>query len=128
MVKNVCLMHILHFEMSISASKCAIIISNIHLLMYYWNKLQHMQHKNWLFFFNVVKYNASHLRQLIESGLLKFSGTAPPRGTQFFRFHIHFHRKAPTLEVHAPPPNWVHAPTGNPGSASARELWDVCLG
>ena len=33
-VKNVCLMHILHFEMSISASKCAIIISNIHLLMY----------------------------------------------------------------------------------------------
>ena len=33
-VKNVYLMHILHFEMSISASKCAIIISNIHLLMY----------------------------------------------------------------------------------------------
>ena len=32
--KNVCLMHILHFKMSISASKCAIIISNIHLLMY----------------------------------------------------------------------------------------------
>ena len=47
---NVCLMHILHFEMSISAFKCAIIISNIHLLMYCWNKLQHMQHKNWLFF------------------------------------------------------------------------------
>ena len=31
-VKNVCLMHILHFEMSISASKCATIISNINLL------------------------------------------------------------------------------------------------
>ena len=49
-VKNVHHMHILYFERSISASKCAIIISNIHLLMYCWNKLQHMQHKNWLFF------------------------------------------------------------------------------
>ena len=64
-------MHILHFKMSISVSKCAIIISNIHLLMYCWNKLQQMQHKNWLFFFfNVVKYDTSHLRQLIGSGLL----------------------------------------------------------
>ena len=45
-VKNVCPVHILHFKMSISASKCAIIISNIHLLMYCSNKLQHMQHKN----------------------------------------------------------------------------------
>ena len=62
-------MHILHFKMSISASICAIIISNIHLLMYCWNKLQHVQHKNW--FFNVVKYDTSHLRQLIGSGLLK---------------------------------------------------------
>ena len=33
----------------------------------------------------------------------------PPYGTQFFRFHIHFHQKAPMLEVHAPP-KWVHAP------------------
>ena len=48
-VKNVYLMHILHFKMSISASKYAIIISNIHLLMYCWNELQQMQHKNWLF-------------------------------------------------------------------------------
>ena len=45
-VKNVCLMDILHFKMPISASKCAIIISNIHLLIYCWNKLQYMQHKN----------------------------------------------------------------------------------
>ena len=49
-VKNVCLMHILHFKMSISPSKCAIIIFNIHLLMYCWHKLQHIQHKNWGFF------------------------------------------------------------------------------
>ena len=48
--KKCILMHILHFEMSISASRCAIIISNIHLLMYCWNKLQHMQHKNSLIF------------------------------------------------------------------------------
>ena len=41
-------MHILHFKMSISASKCAIIIS-----------------------FNVVKYDTFHLQQLIGSGLLK---------------------------------------------------------
>ena len=26
-----------------------------------------------------------------------------PHGTQFFRFRIHFHRKVPTSEVHAPP-------------------------
>ena len=35
---------------------------------------------------------------------------ATPYGTQFFRFRIHFHQKAPTSEVHAPP-------MGNPGSA-----------
>ena len=65
-------MHILHFKMSISASKCAIIISNIHLLMYCWNKLQQMQHKNWFgFFFNVIKYDTSHLQKLIGSDLLK---------------------------------------------------------
>ena len=65
-------MHILHFKMSISASKCAIIVSNRHLLMYCRNKLQRMQHKSWLFFFfNVVKYDTSHLWQLIGSGLLK---------------------------------------------------------
>ena len=28
----------------------------------------------------------------------------PPYGTQFFCFRIHFHRKVPMLEVHAPPP------------------------
>ena len=71
-VKNIYLMHILHFKMSISASKYAIIISNIHSLMYCWNKLQHMQHKNCFFFFNVVKYDTSHLWQLIGSGLLKY--------------------------------------------------------
>ena len=27
---------------------------------------------------------------------------AIPYGTQFFHFHIHFHRKASALEVHAP--------------------------
>ena len=26
----------------------------------------------------------------------------PPHGTQFFHFRIHFHRKVPTSEVHAP--------------------------
>ena len=41
----------------------------------------------------------------------KFSGVHPPYGTQFFHFHIHFHRKAPMSEVHAPqngftPPYW----------------------
>ena len=25
----------------------------------------------------------------------------PPYGTQFFHFHLHFHQKAPTSEVHA---------------------------
>ena len=28
---------------------------------------------------------------------------ATPYGTQFFHFRIHFHRKAPTSEVHTPP-------------------------
>ena len=42
----------------------------------------------------------------------------PPYGTQFFRFHIHFHRKAPMLEVHAPLMG-ARPPTGNPGSATA---------
>ena len=36
--------------------------------------------------------------------------TPPPHGTQFFHFHIHFHQKVPTSEVHAP--QWVHAPHG----------------
>ena len=30
-------------------------------------------------------------------------GACPPYGTQFFHFRIHFHRKVPTSEVHAPP-------------------------
>ena len=30
------------------------------------------------------------------------SGAHHPYGTQFFRFHIHFHRKAPASGVHAP--------------------------
>ena len=38
-------------------------------------------------------------------------GARPPYGTQFFRFRIHFNRKVPTSEVHAPP-------TGSPGSAT----------
>ena len=29
-------------------------------------------------------------------------GACPPYGIQFFRFHIHFHQKVPTSEVHAP--------------------------
>ena len=36
----------------------------------------------------------------------------PPQQAQFFRFHIHFHQKAPVSEVGAPK-------TGNPGSATA---------
>ena len=39
-----------------------------------------------------------------------------PYGTQFFHFHIHFHQKVPTSEVHAPPnrctppygKSWIH--------------------
>ena len=33
----------------------------------------------------------------------------PPYGTKFFRFHIHFCRKAPMSEVHAPPyrKSWI---------------------
>ena len=32
-------------------------------------------------------------------------GHSPPsNGTQFIRFHIHFHQKAPLSEVGAPPP------------------------
>ena len=43
---------------------------------------------------------------------------APPYGTQFFHFHIHFHQKVPTSEVHAPLMG-ARPPTGNPGSATA---------
>ena len=43
----------------------------------------------------------------------------PPDGTQFFHFHIHFSRKMPVLEVHTPPPQWVHAPL--------REILDLPL-
>ena len=39
----------------------------------------------------------------------KLPGESPPYGTQFFRFHIDFHRKAPASEVHAPQ-KWVNAP------------------
>ena len=45
---------------------------------------------------------------------------ATPYGTQFFCFCIHFHRKAPTSEVHAPS-NGCTPPMGNPGSAT--EYW-----
>ena len=38
-------------------------------------------------------------------------GACPPRRTQFFHFCIHFHQKAPALEVHVPL-------MGNPGSAT----------
>ena len=31
-----------------------------------------------------------------------FPHSPSPYGTQFFRFHIHFHRKEPTSEVHVP--------------------------
>ena len=44
-------------------------------------------------------------------------GTRHPYETQSFNFHIHFHQKAPALEIHAP--QRVYAPsTGNPGSAT----------
>ena len=36
-----------------------------------------------------------------ESGGRGRSSTRPPNGTQFFRFHIHFQRKVPMLEVGA---------------------------
>ena len=45
-------------------------------------------------------------------------GTRPPYGTQFFHFHIQFHQKVPTSEVHAPPNGCTPPPTGNPGSAT----------
>ena len=44
-------------------------------------------------------------------------GACPPYGTQFFRFHIYFHRKVSTSEVHAPLTG-ARPPTGNPGSAT----------
>ena len=31
------------------------------------------------------------------------AGRTPPYGTKFFHFHIHFHQKVPTSEVHTPP-------------------------
>ena len=43
---------------------------------------------------------------------------AIPYGNQFFRFHIHFNRKAPTSEVHTPLTG-ARPPTGIPGSATA---------
>ena len=51
-IKNVFIMHILHLKMSISASKCAIIISNIHLVMYCWNNAAKAILK--LFFFSLM--------------------------------------------------------------------------
>ena len=45
-------------------------------------------------------------------------GARPPHGTQFFLFHIHFHQKVPTSEVHAPLNGCTPPPTGNPGSAT----------
>ena len=58
------------------------------------------------------------------SSLADLEGRArrtPPYGTKFFRFRTHFCRKAPTLEVHAPPP----PPTGNPGSATGHLIPSV---
>ena len=54
-------------------------------------------------------------------------GAAAPNGTQFFRFQIRFHRKAPTSEVCAPRPQCVGTPasTGNPGSAAVE--WRVSI-
>ena len=44
--------------------------------------------------------------------------TPPPRhGTQFFRFHIHFHRKVSMLEVHVSPNGSTPPLTGIPRSA-----------
>ena len=43
---------------------------------------------------------------------------ALPYGTQFFHFCIHFHRKAPASEVHAPLNGCTPPPTGNPRSAT----------
>ena len=69
--------------------------------------------------------SSSHFMKLLYLRIDRSRGVcpahAPPHGTQFFCFRIHFHRKVPTLEVHAPPPppQRVHAPpTGNPGSAT----------
>ena len=69
---------------------------------------------------------------LADLGGGAYRAHALPYGTQFFRFCMHFHQKAPrithkdapdaSLPVHAlsgPRPPWVHAPpTGNPGSAT----------
>ena len=53
----------------------------------------------------------------------------PPNGIQFFRFHIHFHRKAPASEVGTPPNGSAPPPppTGNPGSATAGACFDGVL-
>ena len=50
------------------------------------------------------------------------AGSTPPYGTKFFRFHIHFHQKAPMLGVHTPP-NGSTPPTGNPGSTDKSKVF-----
>ena len=48
----------------------------------------------------------------------------PPHGTQFFHFHIHFHRRVPMSEVHAPPPLMGARP---PPPPPLREILDPPL-
>ena len=60
----------------------------------------------------------SYLSLVIGGSRGGVPGARPPYGTQFFRFCIHFHRKVPTSEVHAPLTG-ARPPTGNPGSATA---------
>ena len=52
-------------------------------------------------------------------------GIPPSHGTQFFRFHIHFHQKAPASEVDVPP-NSSTPPTGKTGSATTWAFkWNI---
>ena len=55
-------------------------------------------------------------------------GARPPNRINFFRFHICFRQKVYVLEVGAPPPQRVGAPpTGNPGSATAFDVYCLYL-
>ena len=64
--------------------------------------------------FNVIFSQVFKNTTLADPGGATGVHPPPPNGIQFFRFCIHFCRKAPTSEVGAPPP------TGNPGSATAQ--------
>ena len=69
-----------------------------YILCWIWQKYLHMPMGLLLGIFPQIQAHAlADLR-----GVCRVHTT--PYGTQFFCFHIHFNRKAPASEVHAPPP------------------------